>query len=65
VHPKKKNEVNLFIHGLGGTHVFLFWFLFIGGLLLFNALLAAQTWFMGYWAEQYEIYPPEQVRVTL
>ncbi|KAH9053585.1 hypothetical protein EDB87DRAFT_1825596 [Lactarius vividus] len=58
------DPLNLFIHGLGGTHVFLFWFLFIGGLLLFNALLAAQTWFMGYWAEQYEVYPPEQVSVA-
>ncbi|KAI9438180.1 hypothetical protein H4582DRAFT_2111639 [Lactarius indigo] len=46
------------------THVFLFWFLFIGGLLLFNALLAVQTWFMGYWAEQYEVYPPEQVSIV-
>ncbi|KAH9077606.1 hypothetical protein EDB83DRAFT_2285647 [Lactarius deliciosus] len=55
------DPINLFIHGLGGT---LFWFLFIGGLLLFNALLAAQTWFMGYWAEQYEVYPPEQVSVS-
>ncbi|KAH8986970.1 hypothetical protein EDB86DRAFT_3211871 [Lactarius hatsudake] len=58
------DPLNLFIHGLGGTRVFLFWFLFIGGLLLFNALLAAQTWFMGYWAEQYEVYPPEQVSVS-
>ncbi|KAH9169370.1 P-loop containing nucleoside triphosphate hydrolase protein [Lactarius sanguifluus] len=54
---------NLFIHGLGGT---LFWFLFIGGLLLFNCpSWPAQTWFMGYWAEQYEVYPPEQVSVCL
>lgn len=55
---------NLFIRGLAGTHIFLFWSFFIGGLLFFNALLAMQTWFMGYWAEQYEIYPPEQVSVT-
>ncbi|KAH8990840.1 hypothetical protein EDB92DRAFT_1935217 [Lactarius akahatsu] len=58
------DPINLFIHELGGTRVFLFWTLFIGGLLLFNALLAAQTWFMGYWAEQYEVYPPEQVSVA-
>ncbi|KAI9436510.1 hypothetical protein BJY52DRAFT_1230473 [Lactarius psammicola] len=27
-------------------------------------LMTVQTWFMGYWAEQYDIYPPEQVNVT-
>ena len=43
--------------------------LFVGALLLFNTLLAVQTWFMGYWAEQYDIYPPcyppEQVDISL
>jgi hypothetical protein len=51
--------------GLGGTHPVLFWVLFVGGLVLGQAVLAAQTWFMGYWAEQYDIYPPEQVNVAL
>lgn len=27
--------------------------------------MAGQTWFMGYWAEQYVLYPPESVDVTL
>ena len=39
--------------------------MFIGGLLFCQALLTVQTWFMGYWAEQYDIYPPEQVNITL
>ena len=43
----------------------MFWTLFIGGLLLCHTIFAVQTWFMGYWAEQYDIYPPEQVNITL
>ena len=27
--------------------------------------MAGQTWFMGYWAEQYVLYPPESVNVAL
>jgi hypothetical protein len=38
---------------------------FLGGLLLCEAFMAWQTWFMGYWAEQYLLYPPESVNVTL
>jgi len=56
--------VKLFLGGLGGSHVILFWSLFLGGLLLCDALMAVQTWFMGYWAEQYDIYPPEKVSIT-
>ncbi|KAI0248983.1 hypothetical protein BJV78DRAFT_1276336 [Lactifluus subvellereus] len=58
------DAVKLFIDGLGGSHVFLFWIVFVGSLLICDALLTAQTWFMGYWAEQYGIYPPEEVNVT-
>ncbi|KAI9509765.1 hypothetical protein F5148DRAFT_1275094 [Russula earlei] len=54
----------LFLEGLGGSHVFLFWILFVGGLLLCDALMVVQTWFMGYWAEQYDLYPPESVSIT-
>ena len=60
--PKK---VKLFLGGLGGSHAVLFWILFAGGMLVCDALLTIQTWFMGYWAEQYDIYPPEQVSVAL
>jgi len=27
--------------------------------------MTMQTWFMGYWAQQYDIYPPEQVHIAL
>ncbi|KAH9028261.1 hypothetical protein EDB84DRAFT_1563180 [Lactarius hengduanensis] len=58
------NEVKLFINGLGGAHPVLFWILFPGCLLLCDTSMTAQTWFMGYWAEQYDIYPPEQINIT-
>ncbi|KAI9435350.1 hypothetical protein H4582DRAFT_2112394 [Lactarius indigo] len=58
------DAVKLFINGLGGAHSVLFWILFPVGLLLCDALMTVQTWFMGYWAEQYDIYPPDQVNIT-
>ncbi|KAI9431405.1 P-loop containing nucleoside triphosphate hydrolase protein, partial [Lactarius indigo] len=57
------DAVKLFINGLGGAHTVLFWILFPVGLLLCDALMTVQTWFMGYWAEQYDIYPPDQVNI--
>ena len=56
--------VKLFIEGLGGSHPILFWILFAGGLVFCDAVLTIQTWFMGYWAEQYTIYPPEEVKIA-
>ncbi|KAH9041241.1 hypothetical protein EDB85DRAFT_2139914 [Lactarius pseudohatsudake] len=58
------NEVKLFINGLGGAHPVLFWILFPVCLLLCDTSMTVQTWFMGYWAEQYDIYPPEQINIT-
>jgi hypothetical protein len=61
----QQHEVKLFINGLGGTHPVTFWVFFVGGLSLCFTLQTVQTWFMGYWAEQYDIYPPEQVNIAL
>ncbi|KAH9019330.1 hypothetical protein EDB83DRAFT_2508434 [Lactarius deliciosus] len=58
------DAVKLFVSGLGGAHPVLFWIVFAGGLLLCDTLMTVQTWFMGYWAEQYVIYPPDQVNIT-
>ncbi|KAH9166802.1 hypothetical protein EDB89DRAFT_2075433 [Lactarius sanguifluus] len=58
--PLKKYEVKLFINGLGRGHPVLFWITYAGGMLLFSTLMTVQTWFMGYWAEQYDIYQSEQ-----
>ena len=53
------------MNGLGGAHPVTFWILFIGGLILCFTLQTVQKWFMGYWAEQYDVYPPEQVNIAL
>ncbi|KAH9019331.1 hypothetical protein EDB83DRAFT_2528201 [Lactarius deliciosus] len=58
--PLKKYEVKLFINGLGRGHPVLFWITYAGGMLLFSTLITVQTWFMGYWAKQYDIYQSEQ-----
>ncbi|KAH9972688.1 hypothetical protein BJV74DRAFT_879749 [Russula compacta] len=54
----------LFLASLGGSHIAPFWIAFSGCLLLCDAFLAAQTWLMGWWAEQYGLYPQEKVSVT-
>ncbi|KAH9028054.1 hypothetical protein EDB83DRAFT_2526416 [Lactarius deliciosus] len=59
-----QNEVKLFINGLGGAQPVMFWILFPVCLFLCDTFMTAQTWFMGYWAEQYDIYPPEQINIT-
>ncbi|KAF8265084.1 hypothetical protein EI94DRAFT_1736769, partial [Lactarius quietus] len=51
------DAIKLFVNALGGTHPVLFWILFVGGLVVCDTVLTIQTWFMGYWAEQYDIYP--------
>ncbi|KAI0260098.1 P-loop containing nucleoside triphosphate hydrolase protein [Gloeopeniophorella convolvens] len=54
----------LLISGLAGTHAFTFWLLFVGGLVVFDAIMSAQVWFMGSWAEQYrKVRLPEEVSV--
>ncbi|KAH9056241.1 hypothetical protein EDB87DRAFT_1676120 [Lactarius vividus] len=58
------DAVKLFINGLGGAHPVLFWIAYAGGMLLLSTLMTVQTWFMGYWAEQYDIYQPEEVNIT-
>ncbi|KAI9434147.1 hypothetical protein H4582DRAFT_2112597 [Lactarius indigo] len=54
------DAIKLFISGLGGAYPVLFWIAYPAGMLLFSAFMTVQTWFMGYWAEQYNTYPPEQ-----
>ncbi|KAH9041242.1 hypothetical protein EDB85DRAFT_1921690 [Lactarius pseudohatsudake] len=58
------DAVKLFIDGLGRAHPVLFWITYAGGMLLFSTLMTVQAWFMGYWAEQYDIYQSEHVNIT-
>ena len=56
--------VRLYFNGLGGNHQILFWLTFIGGLILYEVLTVLQTWFLGYWARQYEEMPASEVKVS-
>ncbi|OCH87310.1 P-loop containing nucleoside triphosphate hydrolase protein [Obba rivulosa] len=56
--------MKLYAHGLGGARPFLFWITFIGALLLVDLAATLQTWFLGYWAQQYEDHDPNEVKVA-
>jgi hypothetical protein len=46
--------LKLFFAGLGGEHPILFWIMFIGGLFFTDFISAIQTWWLGFWASQYD-----------
>ena len=47
--------VKLYLSNLGGP---VFWALFLGGMLFTEFTNVFQTWFLGYWAAQYENEEP-------
>ncbi|KAI0258777.1 hypothetical protein BC834DRAFT_847164, partial [Gloeopeniophorella convolvens] len=54
-------SLQLFFSALGGKHSVLFWFICLGAMLLTDMSMTAQTWFMGYWSEQYIERDPADV----
>ncbi|KAJ3564413.1 hypothetical protein NP233_g8310 [Leucocoprinus birnbaumii] len=56
-------SVKLFLLGLGGSHPGLFFLSFLGGLFISDLISTFQTWFLGYWASQYETHHPSDVSV--
>lgn len=57
------NPVQLYLKGLGGNHPFFFFLAFLGGLVLTEISNTLQTWYLGYWASQYDKHPPSEVPV--
>ncbi|KAJ3564415.1 hypothetical protein NP233_g8309 [Leucocoprinus birnbaumii] len=55
--------VKLFLLGLGGSHPGLFFASFLGALLACDLISTFQTWYLGYWASQYETHDPADVSV--
>lgn len=55
----------MFFVGMGGRWPLLFWLMFCGALLFGEVVLAFMSWFSGYWAEQYEHHPSDEVPVAL
>jgi hypothetical protein len=56
--------VNMFFSALGGAHSSLFWGTFLGALVFGDLVTAGQTYFAGWWAEQYALYPTGAVPVV-
>lgn len=57
--------LKLFFIGLGGAHPFLFWIVFLCGLLFTDVINSAQTWWLGFWASQYDRQKASEVAVPL
>ncbi|THU87009.1 P-loop containing nucleoside triphosphate hydrolase protein [Dendrothele bispora CBS 962.96] len=57
------SAVRLYASGLSGGHITLFFSLFFIGLSLATLTTAFQTWYLGYWASQYELHAPEDIPV--
>ncbi|KZP16764.1 P-loop containing nucleoside triphosphate hydrolase protein [Athelia psychrophila] len=55
--------LRLFFKGLGGDNPIFFWIVFLGGLGATSLVNTAQTWWLGYWASQYDLpgYPTVNV----
>jgi hypothetical protein len=46
--------LKLFFAGLGGDQPLMFWIVFIGGLFFTDFISTIQTWWLGFWASQYD-----------
>ncbi|EKM60769.1 uncharacterized protein PHACADRAFT_246884 [Phanerochaete carnosa HHB-10118-sp] len=55
--------LKLYLAALGGDSQFIFWSLFLGGMILCRLVMTAQAWYLGYWARQYETHDPSEVDV--
>lgn len=57
--------LKLYLSALGGKHPVLFFLAFLGSMVATYAIFSTQTWFLGYWASQYETHPSSEVHVFL
>ncbi|TDL29986.1 P-loop containing nucleoside triphosphate hydrolase protein [Rickenella mellea] len=55
------NALRLYLFNLGGS---LFWLMFAGGVTLCNFCGTVQTWWLGYWASQYDKKFASEVQVS-
>ncbi|KAG1889339.1 hypothetical protein F4604DRAFT_1711826 [Suillus subluteus] len=53
----------LYLTGLGGNYPVTFWVAFLALMGLTDFANTVQTWFLGYWASQYEDHLPSEVNV--
>ncbi|KAH6916785.1 ATP-binding cassette transporter [Coprinopsis sp. MPI-PUGE-AT-0042] len=57
------DALKMYFSSLGGQSPFLFIFGYLAFVFLSEMTLAGQTWFLGYWAWEYTVYPPSDVPV--
>ncbi|KAK7058408.1 hypothetical protein VNI00_002042 [Paramarasmius palmivorus] len=55
--------VKMYLSGMGGNHSWVFFLAVIGSLLLSELMHTTQTWFLGYWASQYDDHDASEVPV--
>ncbi|KAG0697813.1 hypothetical protein DFH29DRAFT_984146 [Suillus ampliporus] len=53
----------LYLTGLGGNYPMTFWVVFLVLIGLTDFFNTVQTWFLGYWASQYEYHQPSEVNI--
>lgn len=54
-------SIKLFLSGLGGNYPFVFFSLWLSGIMLTDWITTLQVWFLGYWGSQYEGHAPSEV----
>ena len=54
----KLSAIMLYVNAVGGAFV---WFSVVGIRWLGIAIMLFQSWFLGYWSNQYNIHPPSEV----
>ncbi|KAK0480781.1 hypothetical protein IW261DRAFT_1685339 [Armillaria novae-zelandiae] len=57
------SSFKLYLTSLGGHHIFLFFAAFLGAFSIQQFVVIMQTWYLGYWASQYDDHRPEDVPV--
>jgi hypothetical protein len=56
--------VQMYLSSMSGAWGVLFWLSLVGGTLVCEALNPLQTWWLGYWAQQYETHAPGDVDIV-
>ncbi|KAI0066584.1 hypothetical protein BV25DRAFT_1868241 [Artomyces pyxidatus] len=59
------DSLRLFLDSVSGSYGASFWIIFFGSMILYSTGMSGQTWWMGHWAEQYDLVDdPSSVSVS-
>ena len=62
--PRTSNAVRMYLTSMGGGHAFVFWASVVVFLAMCELLGVVETWWLGYWAQQYEDQDQSEVSVS-